>query len=425
MRRSARVKPWVMAWAFGVTGGSAPSAFADDQGQAATMQRPRPWWHQVLDNEYYKISLDVRARMELAERDDLESSQAYTFRTRAGIGNKPLFGFSGYAELENTFSIGDAFFDVVSEPNGRTPVADPNNTEVNRLWLQFANEEWAGLSAKVGRQRIVFDDARFVGNVIWRQNEQTYDAALLQTSAGVDGLTVTYAYLRDVRRIFGDQGPDETRDFDSNSHVANLRYALPVGIQITAFAYLLDLENAPGNSSNSLGGRVTGEHPVGIAQVGYTLSYAYQTDAADNPVDYHAHFLNAEASVGFSVGKIKVGYELLGSDEGTARFVTPLATAHKFNGFADVFLDNGGLNGLQDLYATVSPKLPFGLKGFATYHHFWSDHEGRSLGNEFDFVLKRAFEDHFGISTKGAFFFGERNGPPDTWRFNLDLTLTY
>ena len=414
---------WVAV--LGSTYALAPPVFAEGSGDTTTMQSPRPWWVQALDNDYYKISVNVRGRMELAERDDLESSQAYTFRTRAGIGNKPLFGFSGYAELENTFSVGNAFFDVVSEPNGRTPIADPDNTELNRLWLQFANEDWAGIKVKAGRQRIVLDDSRFVGNVIWRQNEQTYDSALLQTNAGIDDLTVMYAYIVNVNRIFGDQGPDGTRDFDANTHVVHTRYSHPVGIDVTAFAYLLDFDNSPANSSNTWGGRVTGGHEVGIAKLGYVFSYAHQTDAGDNPVDYQANYVNAEASVGFWVGTITFGYELLGSDDGVTQFVTPLSTAHKFNGFADVFLNNGGPNGLQDFYATVSPTLPFGLKGFATYHHFWSDEGGDSLGDEFDFVLKRAFGDHFGILTKGAFFFGETADLPDTWRFNLDLTLAF
>ena len=401
------------------------SAFAEDQGDAATVTRSRPWWEHVLDNEYYKIYIDLRARMELAERDDLESSQAYTFRTRAGIGSKPLFGFSGFAELENTFSVGNNYFDAASEPNGRTPIADPDNTELNRLWLQFAQEDWAGIKVKVGRQRIVFDDARFVGNVIWRQNEQTFDSALVQTNAGIEGLTATYAYLLDVRRIFGNQGPEGARDFDSNSHLVRVQYGLPFGLKVIAFTYLLDFNNSPVNSSNTFGGRIVGEHPVGIAKLGYIFSYAYQTDAGENPVDYQANYVNAEGSVGFPIGGMKVGYELLGSDGGKARFVTPLSTAHKFNGFADVFLNNGGPNGLQDLYATVSPALPLGLKSFFTYHHFWSGENGDSLGDEFDFVVKRAFGKHFGVLTKGAFFFGESDGPPDTWRFDLDLTLRY
>ena len=417
-----------LATLVGVAAHPASTALADDQSEAATISSaPRPWWEQALNNEYYKISLNVRGRMELAEQDGLDDSQAYTVRTRAGIGNKPLFGFSAYAELENTFSIVDEFFDAVSVPNDRnkTPVADPNNTELNRLWLQFAHEDAFRIQAKVGRQRIVFDDARFVGNVIWRQNEQTFDSALLRTNAGIEALEVTYAYLLDIQRIFGDQGPAGRRDFESNSHVVNARYRTPVGLSVTAFTYLLDFDNSPANSSNTFGARLTGQHPAGPVKLGYILSYAYQIDAADNEVDYQANYLHAESSAGLSFGVIKVGYELLGSDGGTAQFTTPLATAHKFNGFADVFLNNGGVNGLQDFYVTLSPTIPLGLKAFATYHHFWSDENGNSLGNEFDFVVKRAFGKHIGVLTKGGFFFANRAGPPDTWRFNLDLNLSY
>ena len=403
------------------------SATAQAQGTSepvAEVSSP-PWWKQGLDNKFYKLYFNFRARMELADLDEAEGSQAFTFRSRFGIGSKPLYGFSGFAEGEGTFSAGNLFFDAVSEPNGRTVVADPDNIELNQLWAQFEKKEWAGVKARVGRQRIVLDDSRFIGNVVWRQNEQTYDAALGQTSLGIKGLKITYAYLLNVIRIFGDQGPDNRRDFDSDSHIVNAQYKLPLGITLTAFTYLLDFDNSPGNSSNTFGGRVVGKHKLSPITLGYIGSYAYQMDAGDNPTDYEANYVNLEGSVGIPYVTLKAGYELLGSDDGNARFVTPLSTAHKFNGFADVFLNNGGGNGLQDLYATVSPKLPFNMKGFATYHRFMADNGGNTLGNEFDFVVKRAFGKHFGVLTKGAFFFTDTSTLQDIWRFNLDLNFNY
>lgn len=47
-----------------------------------------PW----LDNRYYKVHIQIRARIELAKIDGFESSQAYTIRTHAGIGLKPWQG---------------------------------------------------------------------------------------------------------------------------------------------------------------------------------------------------------------------------------------------------------------------------------------------------------------------------------------------
>ncbi len=405
--------------------GLVPPSAAAEEAQA----EPRPMWLQALDNDYYKISLDIRARFGAADQDGLDDSQAWTVRTRAGIGSKPFYGFSGFAELENTFSLNDdQYFDVASAPNGRTPIGDPENTELNRAWLQYQNDDWAGLKLKGGRQRIIFDDSRFIGNVGWRQNEQTYDSALAQTDFGVEGLKATYAYLWEIRRIFGDQGPPGTRDFDSDSHLINVKYGkLPRGASIAGFVYLLDFDNSPGNSSNSYGFRLTGAEEVGGgAKLSYIFSYAYQTDGGNNPVSYGAHYVNAEAGLGFGqIGTLKVGYELLGSDDGKARFVTPLSTAHKFNGYADVFLNNGGPNGLQDLYVSLVPKLPWNLKGFITYHHFWSHENGTNLGDEVDFVLKRAFGKHIDVLTKGAYFFGASSGPADIWRYTLEVNFRY
>jgi len=333
--------------------GSATSAAAE----AEPVGDPNlPW----LDNPYYKLFLDVRARMEFADIEGFSDSQAYTIRTRAGLGSKPYFGFSAFAELENTWSLDDgSYFDGASAPNGESVIADPENIELNRAWLQFEKKEWLGMRAKGGRQRMIWDDARFIGNVGWRQNEQTYDAALGETTLGVEGLSAWYAYVWDVRRIFGDQGPSPTtQDFDSNSHLARVSHQGLDFLKATAFMYLLDFDqDSPPNSSNSYGLRLWGD--IALSEdlsLSYAASYAYQTDAADNPVDYEAHYVWLGADVGWkSLGSLGVLYERLGSDDGDAVFVTPLATAHKFNGFADAFLDNGGPRGLQDLGISVAP----------------------------------------------------------------------
>ena len=50
------------------------------------------------------------------------------------------------------------------------------------------------------------------------------------------------------------------------------------------------------------------------------------------------------------------GYELLGSDDGKVAFNTPLATKHKFNGWADKFLGTPK-EGLEDVYLTAKGKV--------------------------------------------------------------------
>ncbi len=407
---------WILVVGAGLLAGGTARA---DAGGA------QPEWMRFLDNDYYKVHLTVRPRVELADQDGRDFSHAWTVRTRLGLESKPFHGFSALAEAEGTFAFStDTYWDVVSPPNGRTPVPDPQFIELNRAWGRYRNRDLLGLDLKGGRQRIVYDDSRFVGNVGWRQNEQTFDSARAITTLGLDGFSAEYVYLWQVRRIFAGRGSTAgTAHWDADSHLVRLRYEGFAPLKVTAFAYLLDLETAPGFSSNSYGFRATGSRELSdTVDVDYVASYAFQTDAGDNPVGYRAHYVNAEGAVGVAkLGKLGLGYELLGSDDGAARFVTPLATLHKFNGFADVFLDNGGPNGLQDFYLYYAPPLPWGLKGRAIYHHFRSDQGNDTRGNEIDFVVAKKLGEHMSVLSKGAWFDAAASDLRDTWRLVLQF----
>ena len=98
-----------------------------------------------LDNELYKLIVEIRPRIELADQDGLDASQAYTIRSRVGLEVKRYFGFSALAELLNVWSLDDdSYYDGASTPNGDTTIADPERTELNRAWLQFARPNWLG-----------------------------------------------------------------------------------------------------------------------------------------------------------------------------------------------------------------------------------------------------------------------------------------
>jgi hypothetical protein len=89
------------------------------------------------------------------------------------------------------------------------------------------------------------------------------------------------------------------------------------------------------------------------------------------------------------------GYELLGSSAsagvGGRAVQTPMATLHKFNGWADLFLTTPN-SGLQDIYGGLAYKfgkvkaLP-GLNAAVTYHKFDSDFGSVDFGTEWDASL--------------------------------------
>jgi len=393
-----------------------------------------PW----LDNAWYKVDLQVRPRIEIAKIDGLERSEAYTIRTHVGLGTKPWEGFSTHVQLENVWSLDtETYNDAVQGPNGETIIADPETTELNEVWLQLQRDDLlrlfspdapdVDLGAKAGRQAILLDDTRFVGNVNWRQNEQTMDAVRAQTDFGIDALTVEYLYLWDIRRVFGDKGGPLTEDYTSSSHLARVHWGAET-FTVTAFAYLLDFENdSPANSSNSYGTRITATTELDDAwSLRWAGSYAFQTDAAKNPVDYHAHYAWVSGDVVHAaLGSAGVVYELLGSDDGKSQFVTPLATAHEFNGFADVFVTNGGPKGLQDLQLRVSAQLPWEFAGQLQYHEYWRADGGDHIGRELDTVVTRRFNDYLTGLVLFAWFDGDSDSPPDVWRLAFQVSFEY
>lgn len=54
--------------------------------------------------------------------------------------------------------------------NGYAVVPDPEATEINQAYLSYSSIPLAS-NVKWGRQRLILDNARFIGNVGWRQNE--------------------------------------------------------------------------------------------------------------------------------------------------------------------------------------------------------------------------------------------------------------
>lgn len=380
-----------------------------------------------------KIHLDNRFRVELADTTNRDSSTAITNRIRLGYETRPFHGFSGMIEMENVATPDEDNYYVPQTGDGspaRTPVADPPGTEVNQAFARYQTaslgDSRSSLDIKGGRQRIKIDDDRFIGNVGWRQFEQTFDAARITTNLGIEPLELQYAYVWGVQRIFGPDGPNP----DSSSHIVHASYRVRPELRIAAFAYLLDFEDDdPANSSDSYGLRATGDlwkNADDAADIfaDYELTYAYQQDAGENPVDYQADFFAAQARITRKgLGWAMAGYQFLGSDDGTFAFRFPLGTNHAFQGWADNFLVTPAF-GVQDLYVGIGADMPWGIKSGLIYHAFWADEGGDSLGHEFDIVASKAITTNLSLLVKGAFYDGD-SGQPDTDRVWFQIEFRF
>lgn len=337
-----------------------------------------------------KPIIDTRLRYEHVDQP-ATNADALTFRLRGGL-EATQGKFSFLAEGEGTISLVNDYnaFPFAIADSQRRPqysvIADPQNIELNRLQVQYKD---GGNAVTLGRQRINLDDQRWVGSVGWRQNEQTFDAVRGEAKVGPANFDVTYAINQ--RTIFGtDAGPRTAYAGDFLFAGAGIKQG-PVSAKL--FAYVLDYDEAffVANSSKTVGLLVNAALPLSKqAKLNLKASYARQSDAGKNPFDYSADYVALEAGPSFGPVTAVVGWEKLGSDNGRA-LQTPVATLHKFNGWADIFLTTPNA-GLQDLYGGLSAKfdkvkaLP-GLNANVTYHRFDSDVGSIDYGHEWDASL--------------------------------------
>jgi hypothetical protein len=328
--------------------------------------------------------VDLRVRYESVEQSGFaEDADALTGRLRVGFQTAPL---GKTALLAEAAVLEDLVSDYNSTTNGQTQypvVADPVDFAViNRL--AFINKSLERATLTFGRQRIALDDSRFVGNVGWRQHEQTFDGLRAQISA--TGFTTDLTYASQVNRIFG---PDSTQGkWAGDIVLANASRTLPIGM-LTLFDYFLDLDTAA-FSSNTVGVRLTGSKRIGSLGASYSLSYARQEDAGANPANYSADYYFAEGGLNVSKIGVALGYELLGGD-GVNAFSTPLATGHAFQGWADKFLGTPAA-GIEDRYLKLS--YPIGKRGrfttisaMAFFQDFSADTGSAHFGEELDLQL--------------------------------------
>lgn len=346
----------------------------------------------AVETELGTLNADFRLRYESVDQDNaLKDASALTLRSLGNFKTKTFAGVSAFIELENTLAIIDDYNNGIGDGTEYSVVADPESTEIDQLYLAYNTEQF---SAKLGRQVITLDNHRFVGHVGWRQDKQTFDAFSARYEK--DAINASYAYINKRNRIFADE-----KDLDSKDHLFNASLKTDFG-KLIAYGYLLEVDNNTENSLDTYGVRLVGKKNVAELPVSYSAEYALQSnDSGAN--SYDTQYLLLESGVTYRDITYKLGYESLGSDKGEQAFQTPLATLHKFNGWADQFLTTPA-EGLQDLYASLSGNA-FSGKWSLVYHTYSADDSlvgDDDLGSEFDVVYSKSFNKQYSLGVKYA-----------------------
>jgi hypothetical protein len=332
-------------------------------------------------------TFQLRLRYESVDTDPNTDKYALLARTAIGYKTGSYKGFSSYMQLEDVSTLAneDAYYPTILDPEGG---------DVNMSYLQYEN---GSISVIAGRQTIIHDKARHIGNVGWRMNDQTYDAV---TGKYTDGsFSFSLSYIWQVNRITAIED-------DSENILARGEYKASIGL-FSAYYYGLDFETTNAGfgdavDSDTYGLRLNGSQKSFL----YTAEFASQSDGSDNATKYDADYIHAMLGYKFELVTLKVGYESLGSDNGTASFSTPLATVHAYNGWSDRTLSLTpamNANGIIDTYLSLGGKVG-GVKLLGTYRTLESDFGGTDLGKETDLLAIYKTKPGVVLGAKAAMF---------------------
>jgi hypothetical protein len=329
--------------------------------------------------------LNLRPRYEYADQAGKDIGQAATLRTLAGWRTGSWLGLSGTVELIDVGRLNDDYNDGLNGKTRYPVIADPDNTDVNQLYLDYAG--LTDTKVRAGRQAIKLDNVRFIGNVEFRQVMQVFNGVSVENNSLPD--TRLYAaYLGRVKSV-------NTRQHETETILLNARYAITPADAVVGYGYFQDQKDAiaatafqgaaPTDASNqSIGLRADGAHPLNTDwKILYTAEYAKQADYSGGDARINATYTRLGIGGQWRDFSLRADQEVLGSNEGRYAFQFPLATNHLFQGWADQFLTTPR-QGLRDRFLTGGAKIEK-AQLLAEFHEFKSDFGNIDFGKEFDF----------------------------------------
>lgn len=358
---------------------------------------------EILDG--LKVEPGARWRYQQVTDPLRGDAQANTLKLRLSADWQASYNWQGFAQFDYVHAFAEEQFNSVAVNHGTSPIPDPPGPDVNQLFVRYQSDtNW---SLAVGRQVVALDNERHVGSGAFWQNEQALDALKFEYKDNLNW-TVNYLYVDKVKRIFGDRAKaildkDDIR-FDTNplrpltelgehqhdSHLVNMRYVFNRHAKLSLYAYLLDNHSAPTLSSDTYGASLEGDFKPQQLRYSYTLEYALQSAKHDNPWQYDTDYLFMEANVQINSHQLSLGYEKLGEDKGFG-FATSLGTAHKFQGWADIFSTYAQGSELHDAYLSYKGREAK-LRWRIVAHYFSGDSSHSKIGKELDLELAYRYD---------------------------------
>jgi len=344
--------------------------------------------------KYGRLQVNLRYRYEYVHLKDnapTHSANANTMRLRLGYLTPEIYSLQSYIEYEGNLAMQEDYNSLGNGLSGYETVRDPQAQELNQFFLSYKGIP--NTLIKGGRQRLILDNARFIGNAGWRQMENTYDAILI-TNHSLERLTFNFAYIGGVKKASAYQ----TLELP----LLNMSYQFGRFSTITGYAYwMADYDNHL-NSTQTYGTRLHGMPQLkNDISLFYDVGYSYQASYANNPANYGLDRFNILLGATYKGMTLKSGLEQLNGN-GDYAFQTPLATHNNFQGWADQFLITPK-NGVRDIQASIDKSF-YDVQLMFVYHNF-TDSKGKEyFGNEYDFLVTKKFGTYYQLLAKYAYY---------------------
>lgn len=395
---------------------------------------------------------NFRLRYEFIDQDSYQgttptalkqkNAEAFTLRSLVGWQTAPYKNFSFGIQITDVHEFNDNFNDRrENEPEHNNGLAaaslnkrqypnivDPGFTDVSQAFI-----DWTGIKntrVRVGRQQVILDNSRYVGDIGFRQNMQVFDGVSILNKSLPD-TEIFAAHFDQIRQI-----TTELRQGDIE--IINAKYRISPSESIVGYGYFIDVANLGQNNGNpaAIGSAAQGGNGLGASQdsvstattdasvktygarldgvrkiddnwkVLYTAEYAKQDDYKGGSPLIDAHYYKFGGGAMYDVWSLRIDQEKLSSNDGQYAFQTPMGTNHLFQGWADHFLATPR-QGIVDTYLTFAGSIDK-FKLYAEYHVFKSDEKFQSLGHtaanpnlgdkygtEFDASVAYPFSDKF------------------------------
>ncbi len=381
-------------------------------GKPISIQKPYFYWALVLlvtiSIECVYADTDIKNDIDFAQRSrfasiDDNAGKAASILLRLTLNTQWNDEFRSTIEMD---SVKDFFNDDHSDGvifNGKPVIPDVAGTEINQAFVSFNHD---ALNIKLGRQRINFDDQRFIGGNGFWQNEQTFDA-LLSRLNWLTNSSITYAYVANVNRIFGEEAGKYLDDSDINytptnnkrqahllgdhkleSHLTRIEWNEWDYSQWVSYLYIIDNKDLPRSSNNTFGTSYNFNYRFDALKYRLQIEAAMQKHTEISDAQTLPYYL-IDMGANIDAYEISTRYEILSAKANT-NFITPLGSLHDFQGWANVFspIPRQGIKdaSLRFLWRAAPFKMD------VHYHTFFGYTDNNKLGNEVDveFVYKPA-----------------------------------